>query len=78
YEAKTNVVGGRPKERLGEQGGFTHGVVIHHKNPGDLVNLREEQHGVVLHNSSTLVPDERFELKTNMVRPDERYGEHGG
>eukprot|EP00752_Nemacystus_decipiens_P007193 g6442.t1 len=78
-EARTNVVGGRPTERLGSRGGFTPGAKAFRGGAPRDVPLEAEflDRGKVLFVSSTLKPDMSGEARTNAVRPTERLGSGG-
>lgn len=78
-EARTNVIGGRPTERLGSRGSFTPGGRRWlGGSPRDVPLEAEIDHGKVLFVSKTLKPDLSGEARTNQVRPDERLGSRGG
>ena len=78
YLPTFNVAGGRPDERCGTRGSFTHGVRIMSGGPAREVPLDAEavDHGEVLFMSSTHKPDRSGEARTNAVggRPTERLG----
>lgn len=77
-EARTNVVGGRPTERLGFHGSFTPGSRRWLGGSPRYVPLEAEiDHGKVLFVSKTLKPDLSGEARTNQVRPAERLGSRG-
>lgn len=77
-EPRTNVVGGRPTERLGARGGFTPGVRCWQGGePGDVPLEAKINPGTVLSTYSGLKPDKSGEARTNAVRPTERLGSRG-
>ncbi|CAM9405973.1 unnamed protein product [Scytosiphon promiscuus] len=76
-----NDIGGRPEERFGTRGSFTHGIRVMSGGPARDVPLEAEiDHGKVLFTCSTLKPDLSGESRTNVVggRPTERLGLRGG
>jgi hypothetical protein len=78
YEGKTNVIGGRPSERLGTRGGFTHGVRIFRGGlPRDILPPKEVNPGIVLYTSSILKADMSHELKIKPGTSEERQGRCG-
>lgn len=78
-EARTNVVGGRPTERLGVRGSFTPGSKKRFLGgtPRDMPIGATINPGKVLFVSSTHKPDMSGEARVNAVRPDERLGSRG-
>lgn len=78
-EARTNVVGGRPTERLGSRGSFTPGNRKRFLGgtPRDVPLAAPINPGKVLFVSSIHQPDLSGEARVNAVRPTERLGSHG-
>ncbi|CAM9661514.1 unnamed protein product [Choristocarpus tenellus] len=79
-EARTNVVGGRPTERLGTRGSFNPERRLWlGGEPRDVPLEKELDHGKVLFYSTKYTPDMSGEGETNIIggRPDERQGRHG-
>lgn len=79
-EARTNVIGGRPTERLGVRGSFTPGSKKRFLGgtPRDMpLGAGTISPGEVLFVSSIHKPDMSGEARVNAVRPDERLGSRG-
>lgn len=78
YEARTNVAGGRPTERLGARGSFTPGVRIFAGGaPRDVPVSAELDHGTVLFESALLRPDMSQGPWTKPGTDGERQGRCG-
>ncbi|KAG5193148.1 hypothetical protein JKP88DRAFT_292005 [Tribonema minus] len=78
-DGHTNAVGGRPDERHGFQGGWTHGVTVFCGGvPHDVRPPKETtNHGTVLFTSASLRPNLEDELRIKSCSDGEREGRSG-